>query len=80
MCDIFNSCIGNHAHGCQMLCQNDTIRTFKPLRFYQVFGGRDHIIMSGLIWVQTVCKGYQQTTQVGKELIMWHNLTYDIVL
>ena len=36
--------------------------------------------MSGLIWVQTVCKGYQQTTQVGKELIMWHNLTYDIVL
>ena len=25
-------------------------------------------ILSGLIWVQTVCKGYQQTTQVGKEL------------
>ena len=24
--------------------------------------------MSGLIWVQTVCKGYQQTTLVGKEL------------
>ena len=25
-------------------------------------------ILSGLIWVQTVCKGYQQTTLVGKEL------------
>ena len=23
---------------------------------------------SGLIWVQTVCKGYRQTTHVGKEL------------
>ena len=28
---------------------------------------RPHIL-SGLIWVQTVCKGYQQTTLVGKEL------------
>ena len=25
-------------------------------------------IFSGLIWVQTICKGYQQTTPVGKEL------------
>ena len=25
-------------------------------------------ILSGLIWVQTVCKGYQQTILVGKEL------------
>ena len=25
-------------------------------------------ILSGLIWVQTVCKGYQQTTLGGKEL------------
>ena len=25
-------------------------------------------ILSGLIWVQTVCKGCQQTTLVGKEL------------
>ena len=25
-------------------------------------------ISLGLIWVQTVCKGYQQTTLVGKEL------------
>ena len=25
-------------------------------------------ILSGLIWVQTVCKSYQQTTLVGKEL------------
>ena len=24
--------------------------------------------MSGWIWVQNVCKGYQQTTKVGKEL------------
>ena len=26
-------------------------------------------ILSVLIWVQTVCKGYQQTTQVGKGLV-----------
>ena len=25
-------------------------------------------ILSGLTWVHTVCKGYQQTTLVGKEL------------
>ena len=25
-------------------------------------------LLSGLIWVQTVCKGYQQTTLVNKEL------------
>ena len=25
-------------------------------------------VLSGLIYVQTVCKGDQQTTQVGKEL------------
>ena len=25
-------------------------------------------ILSGLIWVQCVCKGYQQTTLVGNEL------------
>ena len=25
-------------------------------------------ILSGLIWVQTICKGYQQTTIVGKKL------------
>ena len=27
-------------------------------------------ILSGLIWIQTVCNGYQQTTLVGKELIL----------
>ena len=26
-------------------------------------------ILSDLIWVQTVCKGHQQTTLLGKELI-----------
>ena len=25
-------------------------------------------ILSGLIWIHIVCKGYQQTTQIGKEL------------
>ena len=25
--------------------------------------------MSGLIWVQTVCKGYQQMAMAGKKLI-----------
>ena len=38
-------------------------------------GGGDHqklvaygIFKLGLVWVQAVCKGYQQTTLVGKEL------------
>ena len=26
------------------------------------------LYLSGLIWVQTVCKGYQQTTLVSKEV------------
>ena len=26
-------------------------------------------VLSGLIWVQTVCKSYQQTTKVEKELL-----------
>ena len=29
-------------------------------------------ILSGLIWVQTVCRGYQQMTLVGKEVINIH--------
>ena len=28
--------------------------------------------MSGLIWIHTVCKGYQQTTVAGKELTVRH--------
>ena len=28
--------------------------------------------MSSLIWVQTVCKGYQQRTLGGKEFIQYH--------
>ena len=28
-------------------------------------------IFSGLIWVQTVCKGYQQTTLVGKDFFIY---------
>ena len=35
-------------------------------------------VLSGLIWVQTVCKGYQQTTPVGKvkhlERFLWPNI------
>ena len=32
-------------------------------------------VLSGLICVQTVCKSYQQTTLVGKELMTcWHSL------
>ena len=27
-------------------------------------------VLSGLIWVQTVCKGFQQTTLVGNELMI----------
>ena len=29
----------------------------------------DPNVLSGLIWIQTACKGYQQMTLVGKELI-----------
>ena len=34
--------------------------------------------MSGLIWIQTVCKGYQQTT-LGKELEgEWGNSVFSL--
>ena len=33
-------------------------------------------ITSGLIWVQTVCKGYQQTTLGGKDLPRYMPLGY----
>ena len=45
--------------------------------------------MSGLIWVQTVCKGYQQTSLVGKELndpdknvyaITYENCSYHVCI
>ena len=39
--------------------------------------------LSGRIWVQTVCKGYQQTTLVGKELKTWRlkeKLLYPVVM
>ena len=39
-------------------CQTDWI----PIR---------RVILSGLIWVQSVCKGYQQTTLVGNELTLF---------
>ena len=32
-------------------------------------------IMSGLIWVQPICNGYEQTTLVGKELTKAKNKT-----
>ena len=41
--------------GIQSECQSDWIQV-RPN------------ILSGLIWFQTVCKGYQQTTLGGKEL------------
>ena len=31
-------------------------------------------MLSGLIWVQTICKGYQQTTLVRKGLITGYEL------
>ena len=31
------------------------------------------VFMTDLIWVQTVCKGYQQTTIVGKELELYED-------
>ena len=34
--------------------------------------------MWGLNWVQTVCKGYQQTTPESKELIMTHKMTLPV--
>ena len=33
-------------------------------------------ILSGLVWVKTVCKSYQQTTLVDKEL--WMNLLIEL--
>ena len=32
------------------------------------FGSRSGLTFAGLIWVQTVCKGHQQTTLVGQKI------------
>ena len=42
------------------------LQIFFKINFLENF--QEIRILSGLIWVQTVCKGYQQTTLVGKEL------------
>ena len=34
---------------------------------YKLFGSNATLLL-GIIWVQTVCKGYLQTTQVGERL------------
>ena len=54
---------------------------FSKSTFFKILSGipsecqtvRIHIrpdVLPGLIWVQTVCNGYQQKTLVGKELIL----------
>ena len=54
--------------------------SFEKINFYEnffqeysqsvkQFGSRSARLVSGLIWVQTVCKGYQQTALVGKDII-----------
>ena len=37
-------------------------------------------VLSGLIWVQSVCKGYEQTTLVDNELIKWWMYSHGGVL
>ena len=37
-------------------------------------------ILSGLIWVQTVCQGYQPTTQKGKELTLFRPMEFSMKL
>ena len=29
--------------------------------------------LTGLVWIQTVCRGYEQMTLVGNELSSWTN-------
>ena len=41
---------------------------FQNQLFRKKFLGIPSDILSGLIWIQTVCKSYQQMTLVGKEL------------
>ena len=33
-------------------------------------------VMSGLIWVKTICKGYQHTSHVGKDLTYEFDMLY----
>ena len=49
---------------------------FFKINFFEKFY-RNTDVSSVLIWFQTVCKGYQQTTLVGKELI--HNVMIEIL-
>ena len=49
---------------------------------YQFFLGYEYPMnkTSGLIWFQTVCKGYQQTMLVGKYLRPWESFISPLLL
>ena len=60
-----------HAFCCLLIFQNHLfwkILSGIPSKCQAIWIQVRPIILSGLIWVKTVCKGYQQTTLVGKSL------------
>ena len=63
VCLVFvKSIFSKNSSGISSECQTDWIQ-IRPN------------ILSGLIWVQSVCKGYEQTTHVGKELMLFWGKT-----
>ena len=55
--DFFKQLFSKILSGIQSECQTDWIQIRTD-------------ILSGLIWVQSVCEGYEQRTLVGNELIL----------
>ena len=68
--------LGNFSY---VLSSSDYILFFKFILIQEShqsvkqFGSRSGLL-SGLIWVQTVCKGYQQTALVNKEFSRRDNI------
>ena len=42
---------------------------FFKINFFEKKNESQDQVLSGLIWIQVVCEGYQQTTQIGTELL-----------
>ena len=65
-----------------VVCQLVSINSFRKTIRVSVGIQIRPDFLSGLIWVQTICKGYQQMTLVGKELktIWLSQMTYLLLL
>ena len=73
---------------CMFFCRLPYFLFFKIIFFRKILSGIPSVCqrvsiqirpdnLSGLVWIQTVCKGYQQTSPVDKELVIRQAVSHD---